>query len=111
MVVLAHSGAFGFDSDCFIITNIQLPHGMGRLSLPFFLGTITQTLGEKPRRWSRRPADRALFAIPPLRFPPTYAIIYPDHRTRGGNKKGPTASRARQALDAPFLSGQEGQAR
>jgi len=43
MVVLAYSD-FGFDSDHSIITNIQLPRGMGRLSLPFFLGTITRTL-------------------------------------------------------------------
>lgn len=48
MVVLACS-CFGFDNDCFIIANIQLPHGMGRLSLPFFLGSITRTLRPKKK--------------------------------------------------------------
>jgi len=72
MVVLAHSD-FGFDSDCFIITNIQLPHGMGRLSLPFFLGTITRTLdGCSP------------FVI---RDPPTRSVSWLQHPNFIGTQK------------------------
>ena len=75
MVVLAHSD-FGTDSDHFIIANIQLPHGMGRLSLPFSLGTIARTLGKKPTRCSRRQALQ-------LRAAPAWLWIRPILYERG----------------------------
>jgi hypothetical protein len=72
MVVLAYSD-FGFDSDHSIITNIQLPHGMGRLSLPFFLGTITRTLD-----------GCSLFVV---RDPPIRSVSWLQHPNCIGTKK------------------------